>query len=115
MTSHKLKKCVAAVVKNMNGQPKHQNADDEFIVPTRYGDLSIHVIEWKNPWMALRFVTYSTGKVYDSLHGYDFNGYSGKWNINLGSQGLDRNEKGRRIIRDRLLESFIHRMELVKK
>lgn len=54
---------------------------DHFIIPTpKYGEISVKPI---NDWIALRFVIYSTGIVYDSLFGRNFNGYSGKWNILL--------------------------------
>lgn len=36
----------------------------------------------------LRFETYSTGKMHDMLHGGEFNGYSGKWNIHWGARTL---------------------------
>lgn len=37
----------------------------------------------------LRFETHTGGKVYDTLGGRDFNGYSGKWNIHV-SGSTDR-------------------------
>lgn len=58
-------------------------------VPTVHGDLVITPYQGiAGPWLAIRFATFSTGRVYDDLHGRSFNGYSGKWNIHLsGGEG----------------------------
>ena len=55
----------------------------------------------------LRFKTFSTGKVYDSLFARDFNGYSGKWNITIsGDRG--RISEIRRLALDELCKRLDH-------
>jgi hypothetical protein len=55
----------------------------------------------------LRFKTYRTGKAYDQLCGWDFNGYSGKWNLMAG--GETRKAAGRAAI-----DTLRHRIEVLK-
>lgn len=72
-------------------------------IPTRLGMLkaSIHFDANDNErgrrnkieGVYLRFDTYSTGKVYDALCGFDFNGYSGKWNIMASAPTLKEARK----------------------
>lgn len=87
-----------------------------YLVPTKLGELktSIHCDGFKNRRSAryiesiyLRFTKYSTGKVYDSLCGFDFNGWSGKWNILLSAGSLEQ-------ARGECLLSLKLRLELLK-
>lgn len=74
-----------------NEQLAPSGPDTAFIIPTVYGPLraSIHAPYYagesrrgsKIESVYLRFETKTGGKVYDSLFGKDFNGWSGKWNI----------------------------------
>jgi hypothetical protein len=66
-----------------------------FNVPTTHGEMRVSLFEAdannltdrrRQPCIAsifLRFTDCTGGKVYDELHGYDFNGWSGKWNVCL--------------------------------
>lgn len=70
------------------------------VFKTPVGDLraSIHESDYDGQMkrgfvqIYLRFKDYDTGKCYDTLGGFDFNGYSGKWNITLsgGKEDVER-------------------------
>lgn len=75
---------------------------DHFIIQTdNYGQLSVKPFD---NWIALKFLTYSTGKVYDSFLVRDFNGYSGKWNILCAGNVFEQREGGLRELELRLGE-----------
>jgi len=92
------------------------DAGRAFTLPTRLGPLraSIHEPIWSDrrrlkrhcEMVFLQFETFSTGKVYDMLLGWDFNGHSGKWNIDATGEELPN-------VRRHALDYFKTRIEML--
>lgn len=84
-----------------------------FLIPTRLGELKASIHDDRN-WRSkiesiyLKFETQTGGKVYDSLCGYDFNSWSGKWNICLRGETMEE-------AREECLKSLERRLELLEK
>jgi hypothetical protein len=78
MTKQQYQKQCAAICASVGGV----KIGDEWRIESPLGRVRVTVMDERvYPWVAVRFDTFSTGRVYDPLGGADFNGYSGKWNV----------------------------------
>lgn len=99
MTKQEYRKAFEEIIRAHNGAPGKM--EGEWFIDSPLGKVRLWCAdEFSSPWIAVRFDEFSTGKVYDSLGGCSFNGFSGKWNVDTSIPGGSISEKYEAVIRE---------------